>query len=281
MKMTKIQIISLLIVLFFVLGCTQNTPEKSDTISIDIGSMKEKTYPPDFIQDVKYLKLETNDDCVISNLDKVLFKNEQIFILDRLEHAVFVFDLEGRFVRKYYHYGKGSGEYINLWDFDLSKDGNLIYFMDNTLDKLFMYSIQDEFIKEVRLKFNTNSFACIDTSLIVFSQNNRPNTNHPEFQNNLVFWDFKKEEVIKGFLPAERKRISYTMGNSSLYSSNNQLYHCPYYGGNIYEITKKGITPFVTLTGGNFVDITDEGWRTMQSIDIIKTIRESDYDYAF
>jgi hypothetical protein len=60
------------------------------------------------------IPLETTDDCLIANIDKIEIKNNRIYIMDQLAQSVYVFDMDGKYLDKIHKHGQGPGEYTNL-----------------------------------------------------------------------------------------------------------------------------------------------------------------------
>jgi hypothetical protein len=70
--------------------------------------IKGKTNLSSLINVIKLIPLETNKDCLIGKIDKVIFSNNRIYVLDkRRARGVFIFDGQGKFVNKIVPNGKG------------------------------------------------------------------------------------------------------------------------------------------------------------------------------
>jgi hypothetical protein len=75
-------------------------------------------------------KLETNNNCLIGNTDRIYLIKNHIVILDKdASKSVFVFRQDGKFVNKYNKFGKGPGEFTSLNDIAVSNDS--IYILIN------------------------------------------------------------------------------------------------------------------------------------------------------
>lgn len=278
----KFRIYYLVIVGIFYItnGCRNDSQllETEETIAIDIGSLEKKEFPGKLIELSKYLKLETNDDCAINYIDKIIIKDGIIYILDIRSKSVFAFNLEGKYLRKFYHYGRGPGEYTNLRDFEISNDGENIFMIDIYQNKLYQYTIDDVFLQELKLDFGTNSFAFIDENLFVFYQKNRPNAKSDKFfNNNIVFWNFEKQLPLNGYFPIKENRRM--IGDYSLYRSKDQIFYCPFSTDKVYKISKEGISPYLSFNGSKL--IKDELWEIESTREFIRELRKSKYYYRF
>lgn len=270
----------LLIINFFVIvvftGCNRDALFNADEaiLFIDLGSLDEKTFPGDLINEATYLKLETNEECLIRNIDKIKFSNELIYIMDKLSRSIFVFNMDGKFMKKYHHYGRGPGEYINLDDFDITRDGKFIYMLDFSQYKVIKYSIDNKFINEIRLEFGTASFACIDDNLLIFHQGNRINPQNRQYNYDIVYLDFDSNKPLRGYFPVKDRRMK--IANYALFSSGEQLFYMPYSTAGVYKINKDGLTKFISFSGVN--QIEEKAWNNEE---FIRIIHESDYHFLF
>jgi hypothetical protein len=93
------------------------------------------------IQIVKWVKLETNPNCFIGNIDQICILEDRIIVLDKnFAKSVTVFDFNGKFIGKYNKRGKGPGEFVRIDYIAVAKDsifilinGGQIYKFDHNL----------------------------------------------------------------------------------------------------------------------------------------------------
>ncbi len=75
------------------------------------------------LYDVEIVQLETNTNCLIGEIEKVIKHDSLIYVLDsELSKAVFIYNTNGEFIRKISVMGKGVGECLYLSDFDIYDD---------------------------------------------------------------------------------------------------------------------------------------------------------------
>jgi len=103
-----------------------------DYYTINLDAEKEKTiHFSSYFKGVRTIILETSDDCLIGNIDEIQVYDEYIYILDsKKAKSMFVFDLEGKFIRKIGKVGNGASEYIQVYDFTLDMLNNNIFLLD-------------------------------------------------------------------------------------------------------------------------------------------------------
>ncbi len=116
---------------------------------IDINPQKNKTLLlSEFVDRVSFIKLETNNKGIVSDITKLQFFNNKIFILDRSQNSIFVFNKNGSFVDKFQNIGRGPGEYLQLVDFEINDWG--IFLLDYP-NKILHYNFNLEFIQKIDL----------------------------------------------------------------------------------------------------------------------------------
>lgn len=157
--------------LFFILtlfpllmGCTERVSDTneyiivdSQTVSYDVSKLSSTLSHFDLIP------LETNDSCLISEIDVIKKRNGRYYIQSGRKY-LYVFDGNGKFLRKIGNVGEGPGEYSILSDFDVDKE--YVYLLAS--HKLCVYNLSGEFQKEIRLKDNVRTIKCVDGGFLTF-----------------------------------------------------------------------------------------------------------------
>ena len=125
--------------------CSNNTKEHDNVLAIDYKNLDEIRLS-DYVNNIKVVKLATSDDVLIGEIVKVEIFNNKIYILDKLSNALFIFTDEGEFLYKLRNIGQGPGEYIYLFDFDVTNDG--VYLSDIGQSILY-YDNDFKFIRKI------------------------------------------------------------------------------------------------------------------------------------
>ena len=150
--------ISILILLFIFIRCSSNSPtaKKGKTIKVFENKIEHIT-ADNLITDIQYIPLETDSNCIIGHIDKMLANNNRLYILDKNgAKKLFVFDLNGKFIQSIGKQGKGPDEYIQLVDFSVNEEKGEIVLLDNYREIL-VFDLQGRFIKSKQLS-RTNFF---------------------------------------------------------------------------------------------------------------------------
>ena len=109
-------------------------------------------YFTDLIEDVYFLKLDTQDDALFQSVTNLFITDELVIVFDEQGQSVIIFDDEGAFQTKIYSPGDGPGQYQYLWKvaYDDVK-GEVIL---SAAGKILWFNTQGQFIKEKRVEFS-------------------------------------------------------------------------------------------------------------------------------
>lgn len=149
----------------------------SEFQNIIVPNPKNTSYEfGNIIDKINFTKLELTNNSKIGKIDKLIIKNDRIFILDKkINKSVFVFTTEGKFIQKISNKGKGPGEYLNLGDLFVDKDMN-IYISDLEQGKIIKYNSKGKLIDETILTGNlllgAKNFIALKDGNYLFSTNN-------------------------------------------------------------------------------------------------------------
>ena len=113
---------------------------------IEITMPKEsiRLMPSEAFEVAYYLPLETNDSCLLSRIERIIFENNLLFILDDNDKVITIFDHTGKFINRIQHAGNGPNEYYRIGSFDV-KD-SLIYIHDDVRNRIISYSFDGQWV---------------------------------------------------------------------------------------------------------------------------------------
>ncbi len=134
-----------IIIFLLPISCV-NSFEEMDGIPVPIDSNSSLS---NLIEKVDYLQLETNDQCIISNIDKLCMDTTFYYVVDKSQNNVYLFDKNGSFYSKVTRFGNGPEEYLELTDVDVNN--NLIYILSNPNKSIYVFKIDGEFVKKISL----------------------------------------------------------------------------------------------------------------------------------
>ena len=142
----------------FLISCTSKQSQQENLLLegehyvIDLNGKKETSLPISYLfKNIKTIILETGEDCMIGNINELQVFEGNIYILDSSKaKKLFVFDWEGRFIRKIGNIGNGPGEYLEPIDFTLDTKNRIIYLRD-LKNRIHKYRLNGTFINTITI----------------------------------------------------------------------------------------------------------------------------------
>lgn len=196
------------------------------------------------IKELKYIPLETRSECLMSSINKMLVKDNKIYILDNdVANSIFVFSLEGKFIYKINKPGKGPGEYLSLIDFDVDKFGN-IFVNDQMSRKIIKYSNNGANFLEIS---NTDLYYLylnyVSDSLMIFEDYRYfTDINNQKEPCGIVYWNPVTKKVVDRFFPLRKRNYEEIARTSArvIWNSGEKLSYLRSFSDTIYELQENG-----------------------------------------
>ena len=263
-----------IIIIFVCISCYSQSVKVQDSKNKRLLDLDNAKYPDtcfsasNVYKSVKIIPLQTNESCLIGEIDKIQVVDHQILIMDgRIANSLYVFDREGRFIRKIGGVGQGPGEYISIDDFAIDRENKTVYIKDGRLPRIHKYDLlTGKFIQSISLQRNVlqinsdralihhfvNSGGVLYASAIFY--NHAPN-------NFLLFTIDESSGMGKNnFLNV----MEYSRGFSNVYGNNiperqfffrkngDVIFFQPFMS-HIIEITKNGVFSLFEIKGKNIL----------------------------
>jgi hypothetical protein len=222
--------------------CSNNTKEHDNVLAIDYKNLEEIRLSG-YVSDIKVVKLATSDDVLIGEIVKVEIFNNRIYILDRLSNALFIFTDEGEFLYKLRNIGQGPGEYIYLFDFDVTNDG--LYLSDIGI-AILHYDNDFNFVRKINHHSVAGNFVMNDEYFWIFREP------HPATYNQILMID-KNGRTVEEFFQKKASESEVNLASSNLFQKQkSHIYFSPRYGNTIYEWNGENKwQEFITLSFGD------------------------------
>ncbi len=201
--MVKIKTMRLkeIFIAFLVLtGCSapnQKSNQDFRVIDVPLKGDDHQIMMSSFVNSISYIPLETKDECLIGSVDKILVTDDAYYVVDREKtQSVLRFDKSGRFVRKYGNRGMGTNEYVSITDVNVCEDK--IYIWDCSLKKIFIFSSDGCFVREIKTNYSADSFFVLDDSWIAFCGDYKPNKEYTqkELCPNVLFVNIDNSQTV-------------------------------------------------------------------------------------
>jgi hypothetical protein len=210
---------------------------KGETIRINLDS---STVPfwTDLVEIVETVKLELTEKSIISGIYKVEFANNRFYVLDKQKaNALFVYDRKGKFIQRIGRDGKGPGEHLRIWDFNINYLNSQIELLDIDLRKIIAFDFNGKFKKEIIIPIYASSLINIDNSTYGVYTANSPQ----EQKRNNYYLINNNSKIINTAFPYSPKvdRINWSLYHNFYRIDNNICLNMPF-NDTIYSVSKNG-----------------------------------------
>jgi hypothetical protein len=218
---------------------------KDVPIVVNIDSVKSVPKEMAIFSNIRYIPLETTDDCLIGDISKTLIRDGRIYVADfHNTFALFVFDMNGKFLFKISNRGQGPHEYISFNDFDIHNNGD-IYMFDFFGKKFLVFNSSGEYQSEIRTDYYFSYF-CLMKDKMYWA---RLGENGKKYADLAVYdiTDKNTEFLLKDkklLLTNEQYNyVSYRFFKST----SGATYYSPRFSEIIYRIDDEGVHPAIGI----------------------------------
>jgi len=164
---------SFLVVLALFCSCKKHSDISVIDVVGNLNNVKNVNLS-DIATSIRYIPLETNNECIVGRIIKILYINELLLLLDE-NNTVFIFDNDGNLVTKISRGGNGPEEFTFATGFMDPMTGNSFYI--NTLDEIIEYDFKGNFIRRFNIPKTPGATArlirVIEKNLFVTSLNDK------------------------------------------------------------------------------------------------------------
>lgn len=228
-------IIIFLIVASFV-KCTSPYKENNDNgVIIEFGKAEKAN--TSLLADMDFVKLETIEHCLIDEILQIEVFDKQIYILDRF--ALYVFGLDGKFIKKLQGSGNGPGEFMSPSSFWIDKNGYVLI-ADMLSVRLLKYGIESfEFIENIIMpNIVPMGFGIVpETDMFIYY--------FPKYSTDIdikqVFIANKKGDIQTELLEAMPSGRIVHGNNDNFYLMNNEIRFYPYFSNTVYTVSSDSL----------------------------------------
>lgn len=269
------------------IGCQNSTIRSElindlpETILVNPSTEKILLDYSSVIKNRKYIKLETNPNCIIGGIDKIQIYDHNIFILDNnIAKSLFIFTDEGNFKTKISNIGRGPGEFTIPRDFWLDTLNQEVIILDHMSKKKLRYNYDGVLTNEITLDFNNSgTFAFISPDSYAYDIDNAYNINYStDLSKKLLITD-NKNNIIGTYLSSKKWQDKFINAPFKFCTSPEGVYYIPKLVDTIYNITKDGIkSRYFVDFGSKKLDISKFSG-SLPDKELIKNIFASDYAF--
>ena len=201
----------------FLASCTSNKPNwEKAKCTINFGEC-ESVVPSDVFS-VSFVKLETDDDCLIGSITQAEEYGGVFYLLDAfITKTVFAFDKQGKYIGTVGRVGNGPGEYVIPSSFFIDEKLNAVCVIDVEQQKLIGYSLNGyQLMFEKKLPFSSTAMRFMEDGNIVY-YNQEYKIGEPLYnlivtdKNNDVQKKMMEQEFVSGYKMGMTRKL-YSVG---------------------------------------------------------------------
>lgn len=232
--MKKLLYIFLFLVLLSSCATQLSTPEVISVETSPKGKLSE------FFSSYRYVILETNENCMLYNYEKLKVNDKYISVV--AQDRIFLFDKKsGKFQGVINHKGRGHGEYIQITDYEIYKDKIFIY--SGAQHTLFLYDKSGKYLNKVNLNDYYSKIKVVDDKKVFLSPSYSNNSDY-----NFVLFDIGTQKILNKFDSFDRNQ-NYIFGsfNDFLTCNGNNIYVSHPFDNTIYMLTEDDYYPVKTF----------------------------------
>jgi hypothetical protein len=201
--------------------------------------------------------LETTDESIFYEIDKILIHDDVYYLLDKKQSAILTFNKNGKYLKKLMKIGLGPGEYVSLDDFFIID--SLIYTLSSDIRKILVYDINFTFIQDIPVNTYASKMDFLDTDIYIYT-----NFYSSDLKNIYVI-DKISGKMKKQYYNFLEKQIGVGYTSSTFAKWNNNLFAFFPYDYSIYFLTQRGYDKYLNIDFGeqnmypnSFLTFSDE-----------------------
>ena len=246
----------LCLIAWLILSCAdKQTPPLPGVWQINIPLTDKDTplSPDSLFCGKEIVPLETTAESVIQQIDKLEIVNDTLYILDKDQEIIFLFDKTGKYIAKIDDKGRAGEEYLYMTDFHI--DDDILYVPDEGACKVLCYNLQGRFLfsfPTVSSAYNVTAYS----NYIYLFHNFSTDTNYNESVYNKNDHTFHKQ--YKSFPP---QRAGWCSHHRAWTNCGNEVYASFPDEYNIYCLTPDTCTVVSTINYGEEY-MFPENWNT-------------------
>ena len=183
-------------------------------VKVSLDQADEEYLASSFIRNYKIIPLETNENCLLSSIDKIKKVNEKLFVLDRVNNAIFIFRESGEYLQSLFKVGNGPGEYVQIMDFDVEDD--CLYVLDFPRQAILKYNEDLSYEGMVQYSTMASQFLISGEKIFLY---NEPSGQKDDYRFSLID---KNGNYIENILSREGLS-TYNYGGIDVFSKVNNI----------------------------------------------------------
>ena len=242
---------------------------------IDLNSILKYS---DIFENIRFIRLDTNDSSLIGHIDKIVATEDKYIILDEsLAKSVFVFNQDGKFLNHIGSSGGGPQEYVEPKDIAYDKYNDELLVFCHHKKTILRYKLDGSFVGKIILNWDINSIFVSEKNAYLLHINNRiqPNGNQTDYNIYIIN---NEGTLLKKILPYNKEMGELTPPRTEFFNYRGEIIFAPYYFSTIFKLENDELSPKYYLDFGEH-GIPEAFFKNISNREFVKQLRESDYAY--
>ncbi len=220
-------------------SCAENEKNNLPTIKVDIQKKYPKGEFKDYFSSSILIPLETTNNSLFSNIDRISLTNDKIFILDKRLGSILIFDNKGTFLNKIQNIGNGPEEYTRLMDFTVNADNKELILLTNGPNKILKFNYKGQFINEIKANDYYTNIGYKNNKLLFvyknkekgklfqeFDQKTKKKKNYIEMDDfDVFFWLLQSRYP---YITSSKNTLITSLNSEIIYKYDNKGFHPEY-----------------------------------------------------
>lgn len=239
-----------IIFVFLFVGCTSNKQETyipysgGDVASVTLSTSQPKVLDwdnaeevgfEDIIGDIRYIPLGDEED-IMGQIDQILYNDGVFYFFDKSQDMVFLYNEEGKCIKKISDRGPGPKEYFGIGNIDINPESSELLIEDRMSSNVSFYDLKGNFKYKRKLPVQNGQTYVLKDSTLLVQMEAFQNKGSEELEG-YGYLVMKGDSIFrKGFkyLPSQ---IGFCGTNGVIDSYDNQgLYYKPLFSDSIYHV---------------------------------------------
>jgi len=190
-------------------GCGNNSEKKSGIETVDFNRVSVKHFSQaetmGFLTSNAQTPLYFTEDMYLKNIEIIKAHDRKYYVADGFirSASLIVFGSDGMPISKIGSRGQGPGEYMNISDFDIDKNG-FVHLIDGNTDYLLIYNSDYKFTESKKLPFDVDLIKCLDDGNYLLALSS---WNVGEYENDMLVIVDKDLNVLESILKYDKSVV--------------------------------------------------------------------------
>lgn len=231
------------------------------TKEIDIADPQQCT--------VTCLELSSQGRNFISDVTRLLIHNDRIYILDWRSEQLFIYDRQGRCLKKIDARGRGPEEYLGL--LTMAIDSNRLWVQDRMAPQMLIYTLDGEFEKKVARPVHISDWTRVQGKSLYYYQ---PEQNgHTDLGSTTLCTGTLDSVLYAGFPVCPLQKTTFDLSAFCPSFDSERVLFKPQWSDTVYRFTDGAV-----CTVEYVVEHPESIWQNRDRQMSLSEIREARYD---